>query len=222
VSAAGDVDADGYGDVIVGAYEFAGGEGRAYLYRGTANGLEATPAVTLDGDRSLSNFGVSVASAGDIDADGFADVIVGADLANDRVGRAYLYRGSASGLNATPVTAIDGFVSHGDFGIAVAGGFDFDADGYGDIAIGAHAHGGVGRAHVFFGSAHGVFANQSVSLLPERGEREFGVSLAIANDADGDGYDDLRVGLVHGDEWLEGDRLVRGASRPRQLASVSR
>jgi hypothetical protein len=222
VSAAGDVDADGYGDVIVGAYDFAGGAGRAYVYRGSASGLDATPSFVLEGDGSLGNFGVSVASAGDIDADGYADVVVGADLANARAGRAYVFRGGASGTNATPAATLDGFVARGDFGIAVAGGFDFDADGYGDIAIGAHVHGGAGRAHVFFGSPRGVVPNQAVSFVPDPGEREFGIMLTAAGDVDDDGFDDLRVGFVHGDEWIEGERLVRGAARSRQFASAPR
>ena len=91
---------DGYGDVIVGADSWdaeATNEGRAYVYLGSTTGLGAAAAWTADPtDQASAYFGNSVASAGDVNGDGFGDVIVGApnwDGAATDKGRAYVYYG---------------------------------------------------------------------------------------------------------------------------------
>jgi hypothetical protein len=81
VSTAGDVNGDGYSDVIIGAPAYNNGplyEGRAFVYYGSAAGLSATARWTAEGDQAGAGFGSVVAAAGDITGDGFADVIVGA------------------------------------------------------------------------------------------------------------------------------------------------
>ena len=99
---------DGYADVIVGASYYDNGqtdEGRAYVYHGSAAGLSATAAWTAESDQAGAYFGGSVATAGDVNGDGYSDVIVGAssyDNGEADEGRAYVYHGSAAGLSATP------------------------------------------------------------------------------------------------------------------------
>src|SRR5262249_1666350 len=86
VSTAGDVNGDGYSDVIVGAFLFDNGqvdEGRAYVYHGSASGLASSPAWTAEGDQSSALFGWPVSTAGDVNGDGYSDVIVGAVLFTD-------------------------------------------------------------------------------------------------------------------------------------------
>ena len=109
VATAGDVNGDGYADVIVGANVYDNGqpaEGRAFVYHGSASGLATTAAWTAEGDQSFAEFARSVATAGDVNGDGYADVIVGAsaydnDLVNE--GRAFLYFGNESaGLSLKP------------------------------------------------------------------------------------------------------------------------
>jgi len=79
VSTAGDVDGDGYGDVIVGANSYGENrEGRAFAYQGGATGLATTAAWTADGTQTNSRLGRDVGGAGDVNGDGYADVIVGA------------------------------------------------------------------------------------------------------------------------------------------------
>jgi hypothetical protein len=81
VASAGDVNGDGFSDVIVGAYRFDNGqtdEGAAFVYHGSASGLSTTPDWTAESDQDFAEFGFSVASAGDVNGDGFSDVIVGA------------------------------------------------------------------------------------------------------------------------------------------------
>src|SRR5439155_548921 len=83
VATAGDVNGDGYSDVIVGAPQYDNGqsdEGRAFVYLGSASGLATSAAWTFDCKQPSASFGYSVGTAGDVNGDGFSDVIVGAPL----------------------------------------------------------------------------------------------------------------------------------------------
>src|SRR6185436_20138077 len=104
VATAGDVNGDGYSDVIVGAYGYDNGqtdEGRAFVYDGSAAGLATSATWTAESDQAGASFGVSVATAGDVNGDGYADVVIGAygyDNGQSNEGRAFVYHGSAAGL----------------------------------------------------------------------------------------------------------------------------
>ncbi|HEX6765650.1 MAG TPA: integrin alpha, partial [Polyangiaceae bacterium] len=104
VAGAGDVNGDGYADVAIGAPGYSNGEvfeGRAFVYLGSAAGLAATPAWTAEGQQAGAAFGVPVAGVGDVNRDGFSDLVVGAaayDGGQVDEGRVALYFGSASGL----------------------------------------------------------------------------------------------------------------------------
>jgi hypothetical protein len=112
VSSAGDVNADGYSDIIIGASNLSNGErreGRAYVYFGSPAGIPADPAWTRESNQANADLGITVKSAGDFNGDGFADVIVAADLmdgqgAEDQ-GRVEFYSGSGltAGLDFAPL-----------------------------------------------------------------------------------------------------------------------
>src|SRR5439155_13462107 len=105
---AGAVNGDDYSDIIVGASRFDQDDdirGLAYVYLGSPAGPHATAAWTTESGQTYAAYGYSVAGAGDVNGDGYSDVIVGAyafDNGEVDEGRAYLFLGSATGLGASP------------------------------------------------------------------------------------------------------------------------
>jgi hypothetical protein len=196
VGTAGDVDGDGYADVIIGASRYNSSTGRAYVYRGGAGGLSAAPVWTASGEAAGNYFGQSVGTAGDVDGDGYADVIVGAYRYNSNTGRAYVYRGGAGGLSAAPVFTANGEAVGDYFGDSVGTAGDVDGDGYADVIIGAyHYNSGTGRAYVYRGGAGGLSATPVFTTTGEATGHGFGYSVGTAGDAyGGDGYADVIVG----------------------------
>jgi len=201
---AGDVNGDGYSDVIVGAWQYDNGqedEGRAFVYYGGASGLATSPAWTAECDQTGAFFGESVATAGDVNGDGYADVVVGASFFPSLVGaRAFVYHGSASGL-ATAAAWTAGP------GLRVATAGDVNGDGYADVVVGVHP---VDRAFVYHGSAAGLAATPAWTAESDEAGASFGSSVATAGDVNGDGYADVVVGAhnYHNGEMYEGRAFV--------------
>jgi hypothetical protein len=203
VATAGDVNGDGYSDVVIGAYLYDNGEtdeGRAFVYLGSASGLPTTPAWTAESNQVGSWFGYSVASAGDVDGDGFGDVIVGSPLydnGTDNEGRAFVYLGSASGLSATSAWTVETNQFHADVGYSVASAGDVNGDGFGDVIVGApdydNGETDEGRAFVYLGSASGLATSPAWTAESDQAGALFGTSVATAGDVNGDGFSDVIV-----------------------------
>lgn len=204
VAAAGDVNGDGYADVVVGAPAFDGGltdEGRAFVYLGSAAGLSASAAWTAEGNQSAASFGTAVASAGDVNGDGYADLLVGAsrfDNGSTNEGQAFVYLGGASGLSASAAWTAQGNQANAELGTSVASAGDVNGDGYADVIIGAPLFDNLqideGRAFVYFGGASGLSASAVWTAESNQTAAEFGGSVASAGDVNGDGYADVIVG----------------------------
>jgi hypothetical protein len=133
VAGVGDVNGDGYSDVVVGAPDYDNSTGRVYFYAGGPGGLRADPMMILTGEKRQDDFGWALGGAGDINGDGYDDVIVGADRFNNLTGRAYIYLGGPHGLSATAALTFTGEGPNNFFGHAVAGTGDVNADGYDDF-----------------------------------------------------------------------------------------
>jgi FG-GAP repeat protein len=203
-ASAGDVNGDGYDDVIVGAWFYDNGqtdEGRAFVYHGSAAGLSTTPDWTVESDQAGAYFGYSVGTAGDVNGDGYDDIVVGAwgyDNGQTDEGRAFVYHGSAAGLSTTPNWIAESNQDSAWFGYSVGTAGDVNGDGYDDVAVGAvlydHGQDGEGRAFVYHGSAAGLSTTPNWTAEGNQDFAVFGTSVATAGDANGDGYDDVIVG----------------------------
>lgn len=225
VAAAGDVNRDGFDDLILGAP----GLDAAYVVYGKETGFAASlDLTTLDGADGFQLLGVdvgdgvgmTVAGAGDVNGDGFGDLIVGADMADPYAGadagESYVLFGAATGFGATvDLSALDGSdgfridgAAAGDAsGRAVSAAGDVNGDGLGDLIVGA-PEAGVGSAFVVFGRSGGFEAALDLAnldgatgfqLLGVNADDMAGRSVAAVGDVNGDGYDDVAVGAPGGD-----------------------
>ena len=231
VACAGDVNKDGYSDVIVGAPGYDHGqlnEGRAYLYLGTYMGMTQSPAWTGESNQAEAAFGNSVATGGDVNGDGFSDVIIGANRFDDglsNVGKIFVYEGSANGFSLYPDWTFTGSKIDGNMGISVASAGDINGDGYGEIIVGAYGYNPQdpnGDVFVFYGSSHGT-SNDLIIIDKNKYPGSFmGQSVASAGDTNGDGYSDILAGVIRssGAPWklvvIKGSSkgLMQGLSLP--------
>jgi hypothetical protein len=231
VASAGDVNADGYADVIVGAPQWDGGqafEGGAWVYIGHPNGLSTTPLWHKEGDQVGAQFGWAVGSAGDVNGDGYEEVIVGApayDNGQTDEGMVWVYLGSSSGPNSAPAWYKDSDQVDAQFGYAVGTAGDVNGDGYADVVVGApyynHPEADEGGAWIYEGSASGLHVVPDWHGQCDQAGANFGTSLGTAGDVNGDGYSDLIVGAPF---WDNGQNNEGGAwvyfGSPRGLSQV--
>jgi len=232
LSGAGDVNGDGFADLIVGAYGADSNDsdsGSSYVVFGKASGFAATLDLSsldgnngfrLDGEAAFDRSGISVSSAGDVNGDGFDDVITGVRYADPNgipaAGSSYVVFGKAAGFDATLDLSsldgnngfrLDGAAAYDSTGISVSSAGDVNGDGFADVIIGssrADPNGNYsGSSYVVFGKASGFDATLNLSSLDSNdgfrldgvAEYDFsGFSVSSAGDVNGDGFADMLVG----------------------------
>jgi hypothetical protein len=206
VSTAGDVNGDGYDDIVVGAYSYKNGdqepeEGAAFLYYGSKDGLQGEPGWQVESDQANAQLGYAVAGAGDLNNDGFDDLAVGAryytgDEENE--GALYVYYGGKDGPALTADLLIEGDQSNGGFGSTVASAGDVNGDGCDDLLVGApnfdYEEVNAGAVFGFYGSKDGMSESWDWRAISDQPEADFGISVGVAGDVNGDGFADVVVG----------------------------
>jgi hypothetical protein len=228
VSSAGDVNGDGLADVIIGAPSNNSGDGRSYVVFGKASGTAVNLANVAAGtggfvingitDGNLNNSGYFVSSAGDVNGDGLADVIVGEPYSgNSLAGNSYVVFGKAttSAVNVANIAAGTGggFAITGEVqaagassGWSVSSAGDINGDGLADLIVGSPftttSGPGSGTAYVVFGKTGtatvnlaNVFAGTGGFAVRGPTNGYSGWSVSAAGDVNGDGFADLIAGV---------------------------
>ena len=243
---AGDVDGDGCGDFLIAASgddDVATDAGSVYLFYGDAAlSGEYGPAdadAEFQGTNANDSFGAGVGAAGDLDADGYDDLLIGqpySDTSGTDNGRAVVYfGGEGTNLLTGVVAASDADCKFrgedaGDrAGWRVRGDFDYNGDGDLDIAIGApgneDAGTNAGAVYVILSDgtrcsgAHSL-TTADVEIDGAAAEDQLGHALATLADLDGDGYDDIVAGAPYANSdggfayWIPGSTSTGVVTTP--------
>ena len=215
IAGIGDVNADGFNDIGIGMPSFGsnlqsrqvkGGNplntgAIAALLGGLVNAISNNPDIVIPGTQAGAGLGSSIAGAGDVNADGFDDIIAGepnrsnGNMAN--AGAATIFPGSNVGPQANAIAQFLGAAANAVLGTSVAGIGDANRDGFDDVAVGSPGHSNPedeeGAVHVYLGGTN-PSPDPAITLESNRVNSRMGESVVRVEDVNGDSVPEIMAG----------------------------
>jgi len=174
VSPGGDLNGDGFSDILVGGY-------KVYAYFGGTY-MDNIADVTLDALNSLGLTSNTVETAGDVNGDGFSDIIVGGNVGGASGSRAYIFKGGLN--NVSGFVTFYGGETTSTFGLRVCSAGDVNGDGYSDVIVSDYIK---GKIFLYYGGSN-------MNNIADVTFNSSAIPISSAGDVNGDGYSDILIG----------------------------